>query len=358
MKDKRITILLVIALVMFAETTYIAFRFIGKISAKKNKARRFEIYRRLSDEYLNQGLYKKAIDSYERYIMSPRLGEDKKSNLSYIIGNIYMDNLSDYKNALASFVRAKVLLPKGPNVSEVNKKIVMCLERMNRPVDAEREISKITSIEKHNPRELPKSKEREIIVAKIGDRDITMAELNSEIEKLPSYMRDEYKKNDKKKLEFLQQYITGELLYDSARRRGYDNDKGIIDSVYRAKKRMMIQKLITEEVQSKVGQPADMDLKLYYEAHKDKYIEETKDKDGKTSKWQRSFDEVKDQVRSSYLMEKQDEQMKALIDNLTRTKEVRIYEDMFKDKGRADEKNKAEGDNKGKKRGDRKDSGR
>ncbi len=308
MKDKKMLILFLLVFIIVIETTYLAIRSTSHISGKWKHKTSFDTYKNLSEEYLNNGLYEKAIESYEKYLHSPRLSEQKKSNISYIIGNIYMDNLSDYKNAMASFVRAKVFSPEGGDASEINKKIVMCLERLGRSVDAEREMAKITTLEEEKP-STSLSKEQGIIIAKIGDRNITMAELNSELQKLPEYIKENYKE-ESQRLEFLKQYIAGELLYDSAKRSGFDDDKDLIQALYSVKKQLMVEKLLKEKVASGSKEPAKVDLNLYYEAHKDRYVEEEKDEEGNiTQKRQRTFEEVIDQVNQEYIIDKQQEKL-------------------------------------------------
>jgi len=279
---------------------------------------------------MNQGLYEKAIDSYEKYINSAGLALEKKSNLSYIIGNIYMDNMSDYSNALANFVRAKVYYPTNSNISEINRKIVACLEKLGKSVDAEREMSKATSLTGQEKEEASKPKENDIIIAKIGDRKITLGEIDKEIEKFSMPVRDAFKEKGKK-LEFLRQYIAGELLYDSAKRRGLDNDKKLIEAFDFSKKQLMINKLVEEEVDSKLEEPTEEDFKSYYEANKDKYMEEKKDESGKITNLQQEFEQIKDRVKFDCMIMKRQEKIKSLLDNLGKTKDVFIYENQFKD---------------------------
>jgi tetratricopeptide (TPR) repeat protein len=323
MKEKIINILFIVVIIIAAETTFLAFKPSGKDTGG------MDIQKKLAEEYMNQGLYEKAVDSYEKYISLPWLGPEKKSNISYMIGNIYMDNLSDYNNALASFVRAKVYYPSNSGISGINKKIVMCLENLGKSVDAEREMSRITSLTGQGKEEFSKSEEDSVIVAKIGDRNITMGEFNREIERFPA--PKEAFKEKKKKLEFLGQYIAGELLYDSAKRRGFDNDKEVIEAFNLAKKQMMINKLVEDEVDSKLEKPSEGDLKLYYEANKDKYMEEKKDEAGKITKIQREFEQVKDRVNFDYISMKRQEKIGSLLDNLKKTKDVFIYDDQFKE---------------------------
>jgi len=334
MKEKILNILLIAAIIIGIETTFLTFKSFRYFFMKKDFSAKdngdMGIQKRLAEEYMNQGLYEKAIDSYEKYINSAGLALEKKSNLSYIIGNIYMDNMSDYSNALANFVRAKVYYPTNSNISEINRKIVACLEKLGKSVDAEREMSKATSLTGQEKEEASKPKENDIIIAKIGDRKITLGEIDKEIEKFSMPVRDAFKEKGKK-LEFLRQYIAGELLYDSAKRRGLDNDKKLIEAFDFSKKQLMINKLVEEEVDSKLEEPTEEDFKSYYEANKDKYMEEKKDESGKITNLQQEFEQIKDRVKFDCMIMKRQEKIKSLLDNLGKTKDVFIYENQFKD---------------------------
>ena len=330
MKDKKTLVLLVILSIIAIETTYLAVKSTRHIFTKGQSKGSFDTYKNLSEEYLNSGLYEKAVESYEKYLRNPHLDEQKKSNISYIIGNIYMENLTDYENAMASFIRAKVFSPSGPNISGINKKIIACLERLGRSVDSEREMAKLTNIGEEPLPQIPASKEQEIIVAKLGEKNITMAELNSEIAKLPEYMKENYKEASQR-LEFLKQYVAGELLYDSAKRSGFDNDKDVIATLHNVKKQLMVEKLLKEEIALKLTEPTEVDLKLYYEAHKNKYVEEDKDEEGNVTKTrEKSFEEVKPQVNQEYIIDKQQEKLQNLVDELTKAEDVKIYDGLFK----------------------------
>jgi len=92
-------------------------------------------------------------------------------------------------------------------------------------------------------KEMPKG----TVVATIRERKITKEDLDSEIRKLPSYVQEMYKE-DSKKAEFLKQFVATELMYDSAKRKNFDNDKEIIKKAFEAKRSFMVQKLFEEEV--------------------------------------------------------------------------------------------------------------
>jgi len=129
-----------------------------------------------------------------------------------------------------------------------------------------------------------------------------------------------------KKLELLRRYIATELMYDSAKRAGYDKDKDVIESIYQAKKSFMVQKLLQERLKDKI-KIEPQELELYYQAHKDKFVE--KDKEGKVAK-QLSFEEVQNQVAQELFQEKWQRAYAELISSLLKAENVVIYDDLIK----------------------------
>jgi len=86
----------------------------------------------LASELLDNKLYQQAIAEYDKIIGSGKIDRKKESNLHYIVGNIYMNNLNDYQNAAARFVKAKVLSSDDDLLTKINKNLVVCFERMGR----------------------------------------------------------------------------------------------------------------------------------------------------------------------------------------------------------------------------------
>ena len=279
-----------------------------------------EKQKELANQLKEQGLYAQAIAEFRKLQEKGNMSAKENANLSYIIGKVYMEGLNDYQNALAEFIKVKVLLPESDLTQDVNTRTIECLERLGKTLDAQRAMEKFSTMNKKT--ELPKG----TVVAKIRDRNVTKENLDEEIGKMPSYMQEMYK-DDAKKLEFLKQYIATELMYDSAKRRNFENDKDIIERAFQAKKSLMVQKLIEEEIKSKFRY-SESDLKNYYEAHKKEYVEKDKDKKEK----QKTFEEAKESVAQGYSMEKQQEIYQQLINQLLKAEKVTINEEMFSKK--------------------------
>jgi hypothetical protein len=274
--------------------------------------------REYANALYNRQLYHQSIDEYNAILNDYDLQPSEAANINYIIGDIYFDRARDYENALAYYLKIKHLYGDSPLLEEVSKKIVECLERLQRSADAQQALDESTLIE---PTEAKKSRPGEV-VARIGKKAITTGDLDFEISQLPPYVKTQL--NDKsKKIDFLKQYIATELLYDSAKRKGLEKDKEVIEATFQAKKNFTVQKLLQEEISQSID-VQESDVKLYYDANKQDYAK--KDDSGKAAEL-RPFEEVKTKVMQDYIRKKQQEAYDELIQRLMRAEAVQIYED-------------------------------
>jgi hypothetical protein len=289
----------------------------GKKEAKDVSADKVREY---ANELYNKYLFQQAIDQYRYYISHYEISDKEKASITYRIAEIYFDRMHDYHNALAEYLKIKIMYPESELVGDANKRIVECLERLERPEDAKQALDETAGIE-------PKTmkKDSSVVIAKIGDRNVTQGELDFELSRFPPEVRQQFSSKEKK-LELLRRYIATELMYDSAKRAGYDKDKDVIESIYQAKKSFMVQKLLQERLKDKI-KIEPQELELYYQAHKDKFVE--KDKEGKVAK-QLSFEEVQNQVAQELFQEKWQRAYAELISSLLKAENVVIYDDLIK----------------------------
>ena len=277
-----------------------------------------EKVRELANALYNRELFKQSITEYERYLQNYQLSEEEQANVSYLIANIYFERLRDYENALAYYVRIKELYPQSKVVNEAEKRIVECLERLQRSADAQQALEEATFLD---PSKAKKKRPGEV-VAKIGNREITTGDLEYEMKQLPPFMLEQI--NDKsKKLEFLKQYIATELLYDTARRKGLDRNPEVLEAAFQAKKRAMVEKLLQEELSQNL-EVNEEDLKLYYRAHKDKYVKKDEESGEST---QLSFEQARQSVLQDYIRSKQKSAYERLVSRMMRAEAVEIFED-------------------------------
>ncbi|MBD3289809.1 hypothetical protein GF337_13465 [candidate division KSB1 bacterium] len=278
----------------------------------KSKARDF------ANVLYNRQLFQQSIQQYEHYINSYNLDESEQANINYVIGDIYFERMHDYENALAYYLKIKYLFPESKLVTEANKKIVACLERLQRSEDAIQALEETTSLE---PEKIRK-KRPGAVVARIGNREITQGDIDFELSQLPPYLRSQFNTKEKK-LQFLQQYLLTEILYDKAKREELDKQAEIIEAAFQAKREIMVQHLLKKEIENRVKiEPSDVEL--YYNANKEKYAE--KDEEGNIKR-QKSFEEVKQQVAQDLAMERQQEALEQMTMQLMRAEGAEIYED-------------------------------
>ncbi len=260
-------------------------------------------------ELVDNKLYSQAVVEYDKLLDYGELEVKKQANINYIVGNIYLNYLRDYENAAARYVKARFLDPESELKDKINKNLVICFERMGRSLEAQKQLERSTEFGQASTK-----KEGEVVIARIGEREITMTDLENEIEKLPPSVQAQFK-GKKGKLEFLQQYLGAELLYDTALRRGFDKDKEVLEGAFQMKKQLMINKLLTEQIPQDV-QIGEGEIKLYYDAHKGDFED-------------KELNEVKPQIELELKREKQQEAYSKLVQKMMEAEKVKIYDDQF-----------------------------
>ena len=303
---------------VFILSVYVLFAFIGGCQGdKKQPAIDGDKLREYAGDLINRSLYKQAIDTYKFYLDNYNIEPREQANINYIIANTYFDRLKDYENALAYYLKIKHLYPNSTLMENVNKRIVACLERLERPEDAQQALDETVQLD---PSKV-KKKRPGAVVARIGKREITLGDLEFEINQLPPSVREQFKDREKK-MEFLREFVASELLYDTAKRAGLDKDPEVVEGAFQAKKMLMVRKLVQERVAGKVNID-DSDIETYYEAHKDDYAE--KDKDGNIVR-ERPLSEVKQQVFQDLYQKKYRDAYQGLIEKMMLAEDVQFFD--------------------------------
>jgi len=275
----------------------------------------------LANAYHTNGLYEAAAHEYLDYLNTYEVDANRRANTYYTIGNIYFERLNDYEQALTYFFKVKYLYPESALQGEIGKKIVNCLERLNKTTDALRMVEQEAALDKESVKDNLPGK----VLAEIGSRKITQGDLDFEISKLPVYVQEQFRDKEQKK-QYLQQYILQELLYDKAKRQQLDKDKSVIEGTFRAQKALMAEKILQAELQDKVKiEPADVEL--FYMAHKDRYTE--KNDKGEVVR-QKDFREVQQQAAQDLAMDRQQQAYQQLLGQLMKAENVKMYEDRIR----------------------------
>lgn len=276
--------------------------------------------REYAAELYNRYLFPQAIEQYQHYLDNVSSDKEERANIIYRIADIYFERLHDYENALAEFLKIKTFYPEAAITNEVDKKIISCLERLQRPEDARQALSESADLEPPQRESRPGT-----VLAVLGDRQITQGDLDFEISQLPPEIREQFQNKDKK-LEFLRRLVATELMYDSAKRQGLDKDQDVLENVFQAKKTFMVQKLLQEQISDRI-KIEPQDVGLYYKANKERYQE--KDSEGNFIR-QIPLAEVQNQVTRDLIQERQQQIYEDMINSYIRAENVKIFSDLVK----------------------------
>jgi peptidyl-prolyl cis-trans isomerase C len=275
-----------------------------------------EQMRQYASDLLNRDLYEQAVEQYSQYLSRYDISEREQANIHYIIANTYFDRIKDYERALSIYLKIKHFYPESPLMDEVNKRIVACLERLERSTDAQQALQE--TVQADAPRQ--QQKRPGAVVARIGDRDITLGDLEYELDQLPPSVQAQFS-GVEKKAEFLREYVATELLYDTAKRAGLDDDPEVIEGAFQSKKMLMVRKLIQDRVAGTV-EIDDKEIELYYKAHKERYAETNEE--GEITR-QPSLSEVQEQVARDLYEERYTEAYQKLVRQMMQAENVEFY---------------------------------
>ncbi len=105
------------------------------------------------------------------------------------------------------------------------------------------------------------------VLARVSNKTITLGEFKSRVSRLPAYYQDIVNRNKKR---FLDEIIVEMMFYEEAIRKGVDREKEVHDILAEARKKILIAKLIKEEVEDKI-KVDETEARKFYEEHKDEF---------------------------------------------------------------------------------------
>ncbi len=262
---KKNAFLAVMAAVMFVILVVLILRMPSRIAANYPGEQKVWTDRdqlEYANMLLAKGLNKEAAAALEEYTVKSGAERKKLAKLYYRVGNIYMD-MCKYEKALCSFYKADLLGAESGFKNEMNRKIVEALEKTGMSSQAQYELKSRTAM-----REPVKKEGR--IVAIIGSESITEPEIDSAMDKMPEWMKKNFETEEGRK-HFIRQYAANEALYRKAKRLGLDKSPETRKAIDDFSKQVIIEQLVNDEIGEKL-KINPQDLKLYYEANKDRYI--------------------------------------------------------------------------------------
>lgn len=115
--------------------------------------------------------------------------------------------------------------------------------------------------------EKEEEKKRGPVLARIGDEVITLDEFDAKVSRMPDNIKPMIEQN---KAAYLDNLVVETLLYKEALKRGYDKDKEAKEVFEEAKKRIVMARLIKEEVEDLITIDEE-DVMAYYNERKDEF---------------------------------------------------------------------------------------
>jgi len=187
------------------------------------------------------------------------------------------------------------------------EKIVFALERSGR-----REAAKKEGGEAVAGKPAPDSG---VVVAVVGDKKITLSELKKEFANSPPEVQASYTGPEGIK-RFLEQYVGVELLYQSALRRGFDQEPNFPEVLQRARKEVLVQRVLDEDIGRNIA-ITTAEVNRFYNENKMMF-------------GGRLFEQVAQQAAFLLRQKKEQEGYKQLVANLGITEKVQILDDRLK----------------------------
>ena len=224
------------------------------------------IHRELASKLKSVGLNREAIKAYEDFFNTAQLDKQTRANSAYTVGKLYMEE-GNYEKALNWLYRVDIIDPDTPLKSELSSKIVHCLEELGKFHAAEYALDARSTLAE-NPEEEQKG---EKVVAEIGSRKITLAQVDEAFQELPPWIQEQFKTKEKR-VEFLKKFVADELFYRKAQKLEYDKDTTLRKKTALFMKQQMINRILEEELKDKTAIQED-DLTNYFEANKEHYKE-------------------------------------------------------------------------------------
>jgi len=211
----------------------------------------------------NKGLKKEALAAFDDYLKIAKISAMESAKLLYRMGNMYME-LPDYEKAVYYFYKAETADPNAGFKSQLDAKLVACLQNLGMTTQAQHELEQRPSLDSAAKKSVSGT-----VVAKVGDEEITDTQINEAINAIPEWARENFMHGEGR-VEFVKQYATTQALYKKAMRMGLEQDEEVQRNVRDVTKKLLVQKFLENQLKGKVSVDAP-DVETFYEANKDKY---------------------------------------------------------------------------------------
>ena len=279
-----LTVVLLVSLVGLATANLIATLSAGKRpAASAAQGLTPDQIKELAAKLAQRNLYRQAAAAWQEYLTAAPLSDSDRAKALFQVGTT-LENAGQYAEAVECFYRSEMTASVADLNSQINSHVKDCLTKLGKFSALRYELMDRTSMKSS---EAAGGK----VVAEMGTEKITEADLDAQIERaidmqlasirafMTSEQLNEQKKqmleqnrSPQKKQEFLQNWLAQEALYRQALDEGVSDKpetKRVLEDVTRG---VLSQQMMNDRLASRVH-ITDADLRTYYTANKDKYME-------------------------------------------------------------------------------------
>ena len=220
-------------------------------------------YRDVASRLKASGMDAVAADYYQRYLETAGISRDEKARIAYGIGEL-LENAGEPQKALGFYFRTEIYAPGSESQKKAAQKSVAILESLQKFSAAKNMLRSATALDPNK-----QGAQGGVVVAKIGARDITMAEIDGVIDGLSPQVKAEIGQPGKK-AEFVKKYVAEELIYQKALRLKLDDTPEFKKRLADLMKQLLVQKIVEDEVGAKITVDAN-DLKNFFATNKERF---------------------------------------------------------------------------------------
>ena len=278
-------IILVVACAIFA---FILLQSSEVLSPETGPSLSGEAQKQLALKLERQGLNDVSASAWEQYLAQARPQKAAAARIWFRIGKLYQD-ADQYDKALAAYYRSERFARIPALSPDLGRRVQECLESMGKFAALRDELAERVGLKGSGSG--GKSAGENTVVAEIGSRKITLADLDHLIDQAidrrlyrmnPDMPKDAFDQEKEKlfeafsttpkRMDFLRQYLAQTLLYREAIAEKLMDAPGVRSEIKAAEQSLLAEREI-EKTYAREIHITNGDLKNYYAAHKDAYLQ-------------------------------------------------------------------------------------
>jgi peptidyl-prolyl cis-trans isomerase C len=285
---KLSVVLLVVLVGLAAANLYVALVDRGRVPGAAAESISTEQAKQLATKLAQRNLYDRAAKVWQDYLLAGRLTDPERAKALFQIGGL-LEKAERYAEAIEYYYRSEIAAKITELEPQISAHIKDCFERLGKFSALRYELIDRVSLKKDDQAGAR-------IVAEIGAEKITEADLDAIIEgdidnrlsTWAAFMTAEQLSEQKKQMlqqhqspqakqRYLQSWLAQEILYRQALQEKLADEPAVKRMLAEQARGILSQNLMNQQLAEKIH-ITETDLKTYYAANKDTYVEPAKAK--------------------------------------------------------------------------------